>query len=103
MVLYIYLMQSSDSSSWTGKPVGGASANRSPVNSVNAHLRMIPRDLEDFRVVVTFHRASGTLCEAELSSAEASLLKGEIERVLNQGRAKQCQGKAALCSEVQDG
>ncbi len=68
---------------------------RSPVSGVNAHLRLIPRDRSDFRVVVTFHRADGSLCEAELKPVEAAGLMSEIARVIDQGNGReQRQGTA---------
>ena len=78
-------MPSIESVPGEGSPAGGASATRSPVSSVNAHLRPIPRDPNDFRVVVTFHRADGSLCEAELKPVEAAGLMSEIALVINQG------------------
>ncbi len=66
-------------------PAGGVSLTCSPVSGVNAHLRLIPRNPGDFRVVVTFHRADGSLCEAELRPVEAAGLMSEIARIVDQG------------------
>jgi hypothetical protein len=68
-------------------PAGGASATRSPVSGVHAHLRLIPRDPGDFRVVVTFHYADGSLCEAELKPVESAGLMSEIAHVIDQGNS----------------
>ena len=89
MVLYICLMPFFESVPGEESLVGGASAARSPVSGVNAHLRMIPRDPSDFRVVVTFHRADGSLCEAELKPVEAAGLMSEIARVIDQGNGRE--------------
>lgn len=67
---------------------GAPSATRSPITGVNAHLRLIPRDPGDFRVVVTFHHANGSLCEAELKPVEAAGLMSEIARVIDQGNRR---------------
>lgn len=67
-------------------PAWDAGVRRSPVSGVNAHLR-IPRDPADFRIVVTFHHADGSLCEAELTPVEAVGLMAEIGRVIDQGSA----------------
>lgn len=66
-------------------PASCANTTRSPVNGVNAHLRQFPRDPGDFRVVVTFHREDGSLCEAELKPIEAATLMSEIARVIDHG------------------
>jgi len=58
------------------------------VSGFNAHLRLIPRDLGDFRVVVTFHRADGALCEAELKPVEAAGLMSEIACAIEQGNSR---------------
>lgn len=66
-------------------PAWDAGVHRSPVSGVNAHLRLIPRGPGGFRVVVTFHHADGSLCEAELTPVEAVGLMAEISRVIDQG------------------
>lgn len=71
-------------------PAGGEGVRRSPVSGVNAHLR-IPRDPADFRVVVTFHHADGTLCEAALTPHEAVGLMAEIGRAIDQGGTTELQ------------
>ena len=71
-----------------GSPIGGTSATRLPVSGINAHLRLIPRDPGDYRVVVTFHHANGSLCEAELKPVEAAGLMSEIARVIDQGNRR---------------
>lgn len=76
------------SGSGEGSPIGGASAARLPVSGINAHLRLIPSDLGDFRVVVTFHHTNGSLCEAELKPVEAAGLMSEIARVIDQGNGR---------------
>ncbi|KRA79736.1 hypothetical protein ASD76_17090 [Altererythrobacter sp. Root672] len=63
-------------------------AARSPVSGVNAHLRLIPRDSGDFRVVITFHQADGAICEAELKPHEAAILLSEIAHVIDQGKSR---------------
>ena len=63
-------------------------ARRSRVTGVNAHLRVIPREPQDFRVVVTFHQADGSLCEAELAPTEAARLMSEILGIINQGNGR---------------
>lgn len=68
-------------------PAGGASVIRSPVSGVNAHLRLFPRNPGDFRVVVTFHRADGSICEAELTPLDAASLMSEIARTIDQGNS----------------
>ena len=73
---------------------GGASATRSRVSGVNAHLRQFPRDPSDFQVVVTFHRVDGSLCEAELKPFEAAGLMSEIARVIDQGNRERQNGAA---------
>lgn len=65
-------------------PAGSEGVRRFPVSGVNAHLR-IPRKPADFRVVVTFHHADGTLCEAELTPNEAAELMAQIGRTIDQG------------------
>lgn len=57
-----------------------------PVSGVNAHLRLIPRDPENYRVVLTFHHADGSLCEAALGPSEATELMSEIAGVIDQGK-----------------
>jgi hypothetical protein len=85
MVLYIFLMPFIESVPGVECPAVGANFPRSLVSGVNAHLRLIPRDPNDFRVVVTFHRADGSLCEAELKPVEAAGLMSEIWHVIDQG------------------
>lgn len=83
--------------------VGGASAARSPVSGVNAHLRLIPRDPGDFRVVVTFHHADGSLCEAELRPVEAAGLMSEIACVIDQGNERERQKRTTPDAGASDG
>jgi hypothetical protein len=98
MVLYIFLMPFIESVPGVECPAVGANVPRSLVSGVNAHLRLIPRDPNDFRVVVTFHhtdgslcevvtfhRADGSPCEAELKPVEAAGLMSEIWHVIDQG------------------
>ena len=103
MMLYIYLMPSIESVPGDESLVGGASAMRSPVSGVNAHLRLIPRDPSDFRVVVTFHRADGSLCEAELKPVEAAGLMSEIACVIDQGNGREHRKGAAPDAGACDG
>lgn len=77
-----------EAGSGEGSPIGDASATRLPVSGINAHLRLIPRDKGDYRVVVTFHHANGSLCEAELKPVEAAGLMSEIARVIDQGNRR---------------
>lgn len=67
----------------------GAKSPRSPVSGVNAHLRLLPRDPNDFRVVVTFHHTDGSLCEAELKPVEAAGLMSEIACVIDHGNGQE--------------
>jgi hypothetical protein len=78
-------MKSYECDSLRARPTGGTSAARLPVDGVNAHLRLIPSDPGEFRVVVTFHDADGLLCEAELKPIEAAGLMSEIVRVIDKG------------------
>jgi hypothetical protein len=77
-----------ESASGMEESIGGASTEGSRVNGVNAHLRLIPRDPSDFRVVVTFHSADGSLCEAELKPVEAAGLMSEIACVIERGNSR---------------
>ena len=81
-------MPSIESSPGEGSTAGGASVTRSHLSSVNAHLRLIPRDLNSFRVVVTLLRTDGSMCEAELNPVEAAGLMSEIARVIDQGNSR---------------
>lgn len=76
------------SGSGEGNPIGGAGAARLPVSGINAHLRLIPCDPGDYRVVVTFHHANGSLGEAELEPVEAAGLMSAIARVIDQGNRR---------------
>lgn len=70
-------------------PAKDADGSCSPVTGVNAHLRFFPSAPEEFRVVVTFHRSDGSLCEALLSPLEAAGLMAEIVRAIDQGNGEQ--------------
>lgn len=76
------------SGSGEGSSIGGARATRLPVSGVNANLRLIPCDPGGYRVVVTFHHADGSLCEAELKPFDAAGLMSEIARVIDQGNRR---------------
>ena len=95
-MLYIALMHAIVRETSDARYAASTDARREPVSDVNAHLRTIPRDLSDFRVVVTFHRSDGSLCEAELKPAEAAGLMSEILCVINQGNGGAHRRRAAL-------
>lgn len=82
---------------------GSAGAMRSPVSGVNAHLRLIPRDPSDFRVVVTFHHTGDSRCEAELNPIEATGLVSEIACVIDQGNGREFRKGTALDTGACDG
>jgi hypothetical protein len=82
---------------------GRASATRSPVSGVNAHLRLIPRDPSDFLVVVTFHHANGSLGEAELNPIEAAGFVSEIACISVQGNGRELRKGTALVTGACDG
>lgn len=81
-------MQFKDAMSPGSKPIVCATTKRASVSGVNAHLRVIPREPRDFRVVVTFHHEDGSLCEAELAPAEAARLMSEILGAINHGNGR---------------
>jgi hypothetical protein len=75
---------------------GSAVGAKSPHLPVNAHLRLIPRDPNDFRVVVTFHHTDGSLCEAALKPVEAAGLMSEILHVIDRGNDQGHRAKSGL-------
>jgi hypothetical protein len=74
----------------------GAKSPHLPVSGVNAHLRLSPRDPNDFRVVVTFHHTDGSLCEAALKPVEAAGLMSEILHVIDRGNDQGHRAKSGL-------
>lgn len=84
-------------------PTGDATATPLPINGVNAHLRLKPRDPDDFWVVVTFHHADGSLCEAELKPFEAAGLMSEIAHVIDQGNSPDLHSTSDGNREALDG
>jgi hypothetical protein len=66
---------------------GAASKTCSPVSGVHAQLRQLPGDPCDFRVVVSFLRADGSNCEAELTPVDAAGLMSEIALEISLGNA----------------
>lgn len=94
MQLYICLMPSIQSESARAAPANGAGAARLSVSDVGAHLRVIPGD---FRVVITFHLADGTLGEAELKPLEAAGLLSELAKAIDRGN--QAKPGIPLCED----
>ena len=84
--LYIWIMPFIDPVRNPLERVPTSYTGRSSDSGVNAHLRMFPRDRSTFRVVLKFHLADGSLCEAELSPDQAADLVNEIAGVIEQGR-----------------
>jgi len=83
-------MPSIESPSAVVSPADAANAGRLPVNRIGAHLRLLPGLAEDFRpkdfrIVVTFHLADGTLGEAELKPHEAAGLMSELAKAIDRG------------------